>query len=473
MSKQLFNGAAKKKALLIFLLISGISFIMMLLLRPIHNDGIFHINRIVWLADSYKAGDFLPMMYASAYNYAGYPLGIFYPDLFIRPFAFLVSIGCPEYFTYCLMFFLINFGTLYVMYYFGVKTGVTHPIAFAVAYYIFPWRLYVVFIVQAIGLDFSYLFAPFIFYGAKKTLKGEWNWWFPFGMFAILHCHLISSLLFAVALVVYYLFHCETLFKDRRVVLQTVLYAILVTLASIDVILPLIDGMKSIDLLCAHVNYYGARTELRQLFTNGFLNFCKAIQFPGRYLFLLIFPWMKYIYDESKQNDFTQERPIYRWNFLESLTLMFLIIVSFTCFISKPYSRSICEFNIGCGLDYVPYEVVEAEPEVLHSLFDIDRVWDESMVPKEAMEGNYIATYGKTNLFCYPNYEVTVNGRRVEYKNKAGFIYIPGISSEENMVVHIQYVNSFLQRFSFSLSLFVQLMSLLFFVVYHIQKKQK
>ena len=90
-------------------------FVLVLLENTLYYSGdtTFHINRIVGIADAFRDGQLIPRMYPYTNNGFGYPVSLFYCDLFIYPFSILYMLGLPLVITYKVMLiFYVSLGTI-------------------------------------------------------------------------------------------------------------------------------------------------------------------------------------------------------------------------------------------------------------------------------------------------------------------------------------------------------------------------
>lgn len=80
------------------------------------HDLLFHLARIIGLADSIKSGNFPVQMYESWYNQYSYPVSVFYGDLLLYFPSLLYVLGVPLSHAYKIYVALINLGTIFISY---------------------------------------------------------------------------------------------------------------------------------------------------------------------------------------------------------------------------------------------------------------------------------------------------------------------------------------------------------------------
>lgn len=262
-----------KKSILFFAVISIIMFSFMFMRRALIDDGAFHLGRLQALSDDISWTNLKPWIYSKTFFGTGYPLGIFYPDLFLYPFALLAKTAIGAYYSYIIMMMCMNF-TCLVSFYLCIRKILIYrscekyeEISFVMTlcYLIFPYRLWDFYARMAIGECMFFVFFPIamlgvyeLFYNKKFSLA------LFFAMTGILYSHILSTAILIAALVVYYVFHVKTLIKYPRIILYTAINAVLTILCGLSVILPILEmqsftelyyttGEKSFGMLKEHV----------------------------------------------------------------------------------------------------------------------------------------------------------------------------------------------------------------------------
>lgn len=197
----------KNKEILILLVLS------LLLIIPLStkntsmlDDKLFHLLRIDAIADAFKNGEYFPRIYTSLIYGYGYGSPLFYPDIFIYIPALLVSLGLNVTIVYDINIFIINIATAFISYYSYLKISNSKSKAlwFSFMYLYFPYRLYNLFIRNAVGELLATIFFPlFLLFLCKFIKKKKCDWkLLTITFFLVLNSHLISLYLMTIVLLI-------------------------------------------------------------------------------------------------------------------------------------------------------------------------------------------------------------------------------------------------------------------------------
>lgn len=215
----------KKKA---FLALSGITlaasipFIADFIIEG--HDLFFHLERIVLLGEELKYGQFPVRMFTTANNYYGYPTPIFYCDIFLYVSALLYNCMVPLQTCYQIYIFLINAATCAIAYYVFYRITAQRMLSVlgTALYVLCITRVNHLMIRAAVGEYSAMTFLPLVFLGMYEIYskqKIESKDWLPLalGMAGVIHCHMITTELIAVDLVLFCLMLFFSTVKAKRI----------------------------------------------------------------------------------------------------------------------------------------------------------------------------------------------------------------------------------------------------------------
>ena len=239
-----------KKNIIIVAILSLSFYVFVFLNQGLIDDGAFHIGRIKALANDLSFTNIKPWIYSKSYFGVGYPLGIFYPDIFLYPFAILVKLGISSYASYMMMLIIMNFFTG-ISAYFCVKKILTYEkidnveykaLVIALMYFVYPYRIWDVFFRMAVGESMAFIFLPMIILGVYEIFKQEkLGVALFFGMTGIVYSHILSVVIVSVVLIIYYVLNIGDIIKKPRIILNTVINAIFTVLSTLMVTLPIFE----------------------------------------------------------------------------------------------------------------------------------------------------------------------------------------------------------------------------------------
>lgn len=169
------------------------------------DDMEYHINRILELVQHFKSGDFRPYTYPVYYNKVEFPLGIFYPQFTLYPFAIFCIILKSNVTGIYAGFAFYTFLTLYITYYVSKKMNSSRgqAIITAVLYAFCGYRFIDAFSRFALGEYLAMTFLPLVFYGFFAIMYGNKKDWhvLSIGLSLILLSHVLTTFIVIVVLV--------------------------------------------------------------------------------------------------------------------------------------------------------------------------------------------------------------------------------------------------------------------------------
>lgn len=177
---------------------------------PLFNDYLFetsdmrfHLRRIYGIKTAILNDHQFPVrILTNCMQGYGYPVSIFYGDLFLYFPAFLCTIGMPLQTAYKIYIICIHISTVLLSYFYFSKVFKNEKIGLAAAflYTLSPYRISILYIRAALGEFTAMTFLPLVFYGLWKIYMDtdqqpqQKNNWLPLalGLSGIIQCHILS-----------------------------------------------------------------------------------------------------------------------------------------------------------------------------------------------------------------------------------------------------------------------------------------
>ncbi|WP_155828107.1 hypothetical protein [Butyrivibrio sp. VCB2006] len=220
-------------------------------------DMDFHVMRIGELGKELgrirSLKDFPIYMYRDVYYHYGYPIPIFYCALFLYPFAALVWCGLEAVLAYKIMVLTLLWVTFFVCKYCVVYWSNDKELAFRIAfiYAVQPYFLMDLFVKASIGEAFAFLFVPVIVLGymlisKRYDRKKDFTTGIillTLGMNGVICSHVISTIMIVCALVVVFAVDMIKVNNRSKVILGSVMAALLCAGLSLWYILPMLEQL--------------------------------------------------------------------------------------------------------------------------------------------------------------------------------------------------------------------------------------
>lgn len=241
-------------------------------------DTPFHMLRIEGIKEGLLQGQFPVKMQPNWLYEYGYPVSLYYGDLFLYIPAVLRIIGFPVHTSYNVLLVIANFATAAIAYISLHKIAKDRYIAIvgSLLYTMAPYRLMTMYYRSGLGEILAVTFLPLIAYGIYTAFTGDVKEkqfryaWVPMviGFSGIIQSHTLTCILCAMFILPLCVIKIKkTLQKERFLVLaKTVIYT---TLLNLWFILPFITSMKSLAVLSPartgkRIQYLG--TKIVQMF---------------------------------------------------------------------------------------------------------------------------------------------------------------------------------------------------------------
>ncbi len=212
-----------EKDMIIFLLIGIAVLVSYPLYTPtiLHGHDInFHLYRIEGIKDGLLAGQFPVRIHPTHNKGYGYITASVYPELFLYIPAVLRVMGVSAVTSYHVFVFFINLLTVVCMYIAakGISNSKYVGCLASIVYTLSTYRVINLYYRAAIGEALAMAFFPLLFYGLFNIFKGNYKkWWvLTFACTGIFMSHIISTLLAAIIVVVFFVIYCKSLLEKHR-----------------------------------------------------------------------------------------------------------------------------------------------------------------------------------------------------------------------------------------------------------------
>ena len=196
------------KNFIIILFLAAITFLYTSILfgsnqLALTSDSSFHFSRVEEIYHNLRGHHLLTFIASYTFNHTGVGNFLFYPTVFLYPWAFLRFYFNPIsafFIWYGLFLFITLTIAYYSMYSFSKNRG--RSLIFALIYTIAPYHLHLGLYNYVLGEFIAYTFVPLIFLGAYNVFWKNFKKWpqLAIGMSLLLYSHLLSVYLISMIL---------------------------------------------------------------------------------------------------------------------------------------------------------------------------------------------------------------------------------------------------------------------------------
>ncbi|MBR5301225.1 MAG: hypothetical protein IKU38_00135 [Clostridia bacterium] len=166
------------------------------------HDSTFHLVRLCNLADGLAHGQFPVRAGGFSYNGYGAITSVFYPDIFLYPFALMMALGASMQFAVNLFFVSVNIGSAASMYIAARRIFKEEwaAVCASILYTLSIYRVTDVFTRYAFGEMTAMAFVPLFMLGLYEAVLGDKRSWRLLGVSAacIYLSHMLSTLICAM-----------------------------------------------------------------------------------------------------------------------------------------------------------------------------------------------------------------------------------------------------------------------------------
>ena len=211
------------------------------------HDLYFHYGRLFNLSRDLASGSFPVRIHSGLYEGFGYMCSVFYPELFLYPFALLIRIGMSPVGCYKLLYLCINLATAGVSYYAFSRLCRSRKLGLAAAlfYVLASYRLINLYTRAATGEVLAAVFLPLLLLGMYQLFYGDSRRWITavIAFTGLFQSHMISTELALGFGVLFALAGIRQL-KDRKRLMHILIAAGSTILLNLWSILPILDLMR-------------------------------------------------------------------------------------------------------------------------------------------------------------------------------------------------------------------------------------
>ena len=213
----------------------------------------FHMLRIEGIAEALKNGQFPARIQTNWLKGFGYPVSIFYGDLWLYLPAVLRVLGMPLQNTYKILILSVNILTGIIMYFSakGITKSKMMAILASYLYLLLPYRLSCLYIRAGVGEYCAMAFFPLVIYGLYRIYTADitskerkYIWILPvIGYTGIIESHLLSTVFVGFFTIICCLILFKKTFEKNRfmILIKVVCFTIMVNATYL---IPLLDYMR-------------------------------------------------------------------------------------------------------------------------------------------------------------------------------------------------------------------------------------
>ena len=218
----------------------------------LNSDAFFHLQRYINLCKRLQDGKIgLYMDYYAMHNY-GYPTPLFYPELFMYPFAILTLFKIPYIVSFKLFIITIFFCTAISMFYVlnkyiekNNKKQNIMSVIFSLIY-AFNFLQYRHLVAGRYAELLAMIFIPLVLYGMYSLI--EYNHgikYIIFGMSGLIYSHILTAVFISITIFLLLLLNIKKILKNKNIIANLLKSALLTLLITAKQILPMLEMMTS------------------------------------------------------------------------------------------------------------------------------------------------------------------------------------------------------------------------------------
>lgn len=293
----------KRKTCISLIAMMALSALPLFILDMGHGDDIqIHLLRIAGLADEIRNFQIPVRMQSMLLNGYGYPISVFYPDLFYIFPAVLYMLGVPLFISYKVYIIVMTIVAVLIAWYSFKKISGSNEIGIwgALIYVLSLWRFIDVYNRAAVGEYTALCFLPLIMlamyeYTHDESDKKKATIALVVGYSGMLQSHLLTTVILSIFLCIIVLIFWRAFFT-RKNILCVLKAAVITLLLNAWFIIPLVDYYLSYDLIVkTSVNeLWTSAISFKQLFSLDMLSYddngvsVGLIRSPGIPLLIII-----------------------------------------------------------------------------------------------------------------------------------------------------------------------------------------
>lgn len=314
---------SKNKLLCSLILVFSLTVMCMLLMFNFKgHDYPYHIQRMASIADEIKTkglGAF-PIRVYSANEYGlGYGSPLFYGDIFLYPFAYLILLGLNAVYAYRIMTVILYvfcfFNTYFVVK--QVSKNIQTALMAACLYTFSAYFAVDIFIRSAIGEAIAFAFFPLVAYGFYCTvintdMPKKHRIFLAVGMAGIILSHLISTVVAAVFIAIFLILYNKNWRNDKSILLNFFALSLLTAALSAFFIFPFLEQIITTKFYATGGKKWNSANcgmpwaswiaphGFWKLHMDKFPNLAKNAWYPGSYGFMIVTLFAIWIFNFKK-----------------------------------------------------------------------------------------------------------------------------------------------------------------------------
>ena len=237
-------------------------------------DSVFHFSRVEEIYNNLKNGEGITYIASHTFNSTGVASFLFYPTVFLYPWALLKFVLAPVtafYAWFSIMMLLTMVVAYYSMYIFSNNRY--RSILFSIMYVIAPYHLFLGIYNFTLGEFIAYTFIPIVFVGLHQALTDGKYWYLlGIGWSLLIYSHIVSTYIASLTIAIVSLIYMITnIDKIKRVIINLVKNGILALLLSMGIIIPFITDYINQGISAPRKDFYFLES-FQELFLSSIVN---------------------------------------------------------------------------------------------------------------------------------------------------------------------------------------------------------
>lgn len=216
-------------------------------IRDTH-DGFLHLLRMIGTNNTFKIGEFPPIVAPYYCNGGGYAMNLFYNPL-VTYIPLLIKLFTPTYAMALKVFAgvcIVLSGITMYHFVFGVTKKRSIALFASIIYLISPYKLGDVYKRYAIGEFASFIFMPILFIGMYNLFNqdGKKHYYIAIGAIGLMLTHTVTTFYMAIFCLIYIIFNITKL-KEKEVIKKVLINGVFIILISLFFIAPMMEAKMS------------------------------------------------------------------------------------------------------------------------------------------------------------------------------------------------------------------------------------
>ena len=215
------------------------------------HDLLFHLSRIDGIKNAIVNGDFQGLIHVGLYGY-GYANGLFYGN-FLLYLPAIIHLKYSTINSYKVLIILCSVLSAISMYWCckGISKSNKAALLGSFLYSACSYRACDYIIRSAVGEIGAFIFLPLIILGFYYIVYDDYKkwFWFSIGFVGLLQCHILSTVLIAVTVVILLFVNIDKLLKEKKRINSLIISGLVGLVLGAHFIFPFLEGMIKNTLL--------------------------------------------------------------------------------------------------------------------------------------------------------------------------------------------------------------------------------